>query len=254
MRRCKPSRAQSTSDQNTGFTLIELLVVIAIIAILAGMLLPALSSAKEMGRRAACLNNERQLGLSLMMYTDENEGSLPPRTHPKRWPHRLQPGYVDVKVLVCPSDGPGDPQTGSDPTGLYPEDGAPRSYIYNSWNDFYIPYYAAQGVGRDWRKVAATNEFSIKEAAISEPSETIVFGEKDHSSHHWYFDYETYEDITQLDQSRHANGGSKNGGGSNYVFADGSARYLKLGQTVAPINLWGVTPEWRNIALPTGPN
>lgn len=60
-----------------GFTLIELLVVIAIIAILAAMLLPALQSARERGRRGSCISNLKQMGTALMQYAQDNREKMP---------------------------------------------------------------------------------------------------------------------------------------------------------------------------------
>jgi prepilin-type N-terminal cleavage/methylation domain-containing protein/prepilin-type processing-associated H-X9-DG protein len=60
----------------TGFTLIELLVVIAIIAILMAILMPALNRAKEQGKRAACLNNLKQLTMAWIMYADDNDDKI----------------------------------------------------------------------------------------------------------------------------------------------------------------------------------
>jgi prepilin-type N-terminal cleavage/methylation domain-containing protein/prepilin-type processing-associated H-X9-DG protein len=120
MKQSHTQRQRGSASRNTrAFTLIELLVVIAIIGILAAMLLPALNKAREKGRSAVCISNLRQISLSIHLYTDDNDGYMPPASYGPSategpWP-KLLARYMPhrdsntnatsqaSRVFICPS-------------------------------------------------------------------------------------------------------------------------------------------------------
>jgi prepilin-type N-terminal cleavage/methylation domain-containing protein/prepilin-type processing-associated H-X9-DG protein len=235
---------RNSSRALRAFTLIELLVVIAIIAILAAMLLPSLSRAKETAKRISCLNNLRQFGLAQKIYSDDFNGQFPHRGGSVHWPQQMFDSYGrSSKMLLCPSEATNAPMTFGTDKNNFPADASPRSYLMNGFNDFY-----AESLGispTPWSALSAAimaSPQAIKEQNIIHVSETVVLGEKRSGAGDFYMDiYENGgNDFTGIaEQSRHDSRGDDTfSGGSNYTFADGSARYVKCPQAFSPANIW----------------
>ncbi|MBN8247751.1 MAG: type II secretion system protein [Verrucomicrobia bacterium] len=226
------------AQRRLAFTLIELLVVIAIIAVLAGMLMPALGRARERARSIQCLNQLRQLGLATTMYVDEHRGQFPERRNDRRWPTQLQPGYRQMSVLLCPNDRRRI-TTSLASAARRDADQALRSYIFNGFNDYFRVRLGYQSADQ------ALNR-AMPETALTEPTLTIVIGEKQTNSDHFYMDFLENNDRDQIHRNFHSGGTRRNrSGGSNYTFADGHAEFLKYRGALFPLNLWAVTDMFR---------
>ena len=123
-------------------------------------------------------------------------------------------------------------------------DFAPRSYILNGWNDNFEATLKPLG-SNAWRNFTEHKwPFGFPESVMREPSETIVLGEKN-NEFHIHMDFFQNNDVNGIvEQGRHSSS-ARGSGLSNYAFGDGSVRTLRFGESIAPINLWGVTDLWR---------